>query len=167
MSDLCIAHIALELPLASEMRGPTSVKTGSRPLWLGLGAAAWVQVASGTSSTFELYSLVLKVSLGADQSPLALACDVGENLGLLLRVLCNRLHPVARAAPLNRRWRVPSRVWHRVAPRLWCCAHAAFLDAPAMRRGEELCVMPPRRRVSRAVVTPVSSMRRSQPLRWR
>jgi hypothetical protein len=39
---------------------------------------------------------VLKVSLGADQSRLTLlgvACDVGENLGLLLGVLCNRLHP--------------------------------------------------------------------------
>ncbi|CAD6337465.1 unnamed protein product [Miscanthus lutarioriparius] len=78
------------------MRGPASVKAGSRPPWLGLGAAAWVQVAGGASSTFALYSHALKVSLGADQSRLALlgvACDVGENLGLLPGVLCNRLHP--------------------------------------------------------------------------
>ena len=78
------------------MRGPASVKAGSRPPWLGLGAAAWVQVAGGASSTFALYSHALKVALGADQSRLALlgvACDVGENLGLLPGVLCNRLHP--------------------------------------------------------------------------
>jgi hypothetical protein len=55
-----------------------------------------VQVACSASSTFALYSHALKVSLGADQSRLALlgvACDVGENFGLLPGVLCNRLHP--------------------------------------------------------------------------
>jgi hypothetical protein len=79
------------------MRGGAAVvKSGSRPPWLGLGAAVWVQVAGGASSTFALYSHALKVALGADQSHLALlgvACDVGENLGLLPGVLCNRLHP--------------------------------------------------------------------------
>ncbi|TVU02339.1 hypothetical protein EJB05_52190 [Eragrostis curvula] len=77
------------------MRGG-AVKAGSRPPWLGLGAAVWVQVAGGASSTFALYSHALKVALGVDQSRLALlgvACDVGENLGLLPGVLCNRLHP--------------------------------------------------------------------------
>jgi len=72
------------------------VKAGSRPPWLGLGAAVWLQVAGGGSSTFALYSHALKVALGADQRRLALlgvACDVGENLGLLPGVLCNRLHP--------------------------------------------------------------------------
>ncbi|KAJ1258275.1 hypothetical protein BS78_10G062700 [Paspalum vaginatum] len=79
------------------MRGVTAaVKAGTRPPWLGLGAAVWVQVAGGASSTFALYSHALKVALGADQRRLALlgvACDVGENLGLLPGVLCNRLHP--------------------------------------------------------------------------
>ena len=78
------------------MRGPASVRAGSRPPWLGLGAAAWVQVAGGASSTFALYSHALKVALGADQSRLALlgvACDVGENLGLVPGVLYNQLHP--------------------------------------------------------------------------
>ena len=77
------------------MRGLTSVKTASRPLWVGQGATTWVQVAGGTSSTFVLYSHVLKVSLGAHQSRLALlgvVCDVGENHGLP-RVLYNWLHP--------------------------------------------------------------------------
>ncbi|CAN6172769.1 unnamed protein product [Urochloa humidicola] len=76
--------------------GVAAVKSGSRPPWLGLGAAVWVQVAGGASSTFALYSHALKVALGADQSRLALlavACDVGDNLGLLPGVLCNRLHP--------------------------------------------------------------------------
>ncbi|KAL6606094.1 hypothetical protein ACP70R_041747 [Stipagrostis hirtigluma subsp. patula] len=73
-----------------------AVKAGSRPPWLGLGAAVWVQVAGSGSSTFALYSHALKVALAADQSRLALlavACDVGDNLGLLPGVLCNRLHP--------------------------------------------------------------------------
>ncbi|OEL36788.1 hypothetical protein BAE44_0002201 [Dichanthelium oligosanthes] len=76
--------------------GAAAVKAGSRPPWLGLGAAVWVQVAGGASSTFALYSHALKVALGADQRRLALlavACDVGDNLGLLPGVLCNRLHP--------------------------------------------------------------------------
>nr|CAB3467236.1 unnamed protein product [Digitaria exilis] len=76
--------------------GAVAVKAGSRPPWLGLGAAAWVQVAGGASSTFALYSHALKVALGADQRRLALlgvACDVGDNLGLFPGVLCNRLHP--------------------------------------------------------------------------
>ncbi|KAL5225875.1 hypothetical protein ABZP36_012514 [Zizania latifolia] len=78
------------------MRGAVAVKAGSRPPWVGLGAAVWLQVAGGASSTFALYSHALKVALGADQRRLALlgvACDVGENLGLLPGVLCNRLHP--------------------------------------------------------------------------
>uniref|UniRef100_A0A453QXA5 Uncharacterized protein n=1 Tax=Aegilops tauschii subsp. strangulata TaxID=200361 RepID=A0A453QXA5_AEGTS len=78
------------------MRGPGAVKAGSRPPWLGLSAAVWVQVAGGASSTFALYSHALKLALGVDQRRLALlavACDVGENLGLLPGVLCNRLHP--------------------------------------------------------------------------
>ncbi|CAN6208487.1 unnamed protein product [Urochloa humidicola] len=76
--------------------GAAAVKSGSRPPWLGLGAAVWLQVTGGGSSTFALYSHALKVALGADQRRLALlgvTCDVGENLGLLPGVLCNRLHP--------------------------------------------------------------------------
>ncbi|KAL6606096.1 hypothetical protein ACP70R_041749 [Stipagrostis hirtigluma subsp. patula] len=78
------------------MPGVAAVKAGSRPPWLGLGAAVWVQVGGGASSTFALYSRALKVALGVDQRRLvllAVACDIGENLGLLPGVLCNRLHP--------------------------------------------------------------------------
>jgi hypothetical protein len=73
-----------------------AVKAGSRPPWLGLGAAVWVQASAGTSSAFALYSHALKVALGADQSQIALlgvACNVGDSLGLLPGVVCNKLHP--------------------------------------------------------------------------
>ncbi|CAM0913056.1 unnamed protein product [Alopecurus aequalis] len=72
------------------------VKAGSRPPWLGLGAAVWVQASAGTSSAFALYSPALKAALGADQSQVALlgvACNVGDSLGLLPGVVCNKLHP--------------------------------------------------------------------------
>ncbi|VAI71138.1 unnamed protein product [Triticum turgidum subsp. durum] len=75
---------------------PGAVKAGSRPPWLGLGAAVWLQASAGTSSAFALYSHALKVALGADQSRVALlgvACNVGDSLGLLPGVVCNKLHP--------------------------------------------------------------------------
>ena len=73
-----------------------ALKAGSRPPWLGLAAAVWVQVVGGANSTFPLFSHALKAALGIDQRRLALlgvACDVGDSLGLLPGVVCNRLHP--------------------------------------------------------------------------
>ena len=72
------------------------VKAGTRPPWLGLGAAVWLQSSAGTSSAFALYSSALKVALGADQSGVALlgvACNIGDSFGLLPGVVCNKLHP--------------------------------------------------------------------------
>lgn len=78
---------------------PTLVeKTGSRPPWVGLAAAAWVQIAAGTSSTFPLYSAALKSVLGFNQQQitiLGVACDLGENLGLLPGYVSNKLPPWA------------------------------------------------------------------------
>ncbi|KAK1604601.1 hypothetical protein QYE76_028274 [Lolium multiflorum] len=39
------------------------MKAGSWPLWQGLSAAVWLQVAGGASSTFTLYLHALKVTL--------------------------------------------------------------------------------------------------------
>ncbi|KAG4949736.1 hypothetical protein AAZX31_15G188300 [Glycine max] len=72
------------------------VKGGSRPPWVGLGAAVWVQIASGNTFTFPLYSHSLKSVLGFDQrhvTLLGVAIDIGENLGLLPGVACNKLPP--------------------------------------------------------------------------
>ncbi|RDY03562.1 Protein NUCLEAR FUSION DEFECTIVE 4 [Mucuna pruriens] len=72
------------------------VKGGSRPPWVGLGAAAWVQIASGNSFTFPLYSHSLKSVLGFDQRQVTLlgvANDIGENLGLLPGLACNKFPP--------------------------------------------------------------------------
>ncbi|KAI6679223.1 hypothetical protein NL676_033104 [Syzygium grande] len=73
-----------------------SLKAGTRPPWVGLGAAVWVQIASGNSYTFPLYSHSLKSVLGFNQHQLTLlgvANDVGENFGLLPGFVCNRLPP--------------------------------------------------------------------------
>lgn len=72
------------------------VKAGSRPPWVGLAAAVWVQVAAGTGYTFPLYSHALKNAMGYNQQQLTLlgvANDTGENFGLIAGVLCNRLPP--------------------------------------------------------------------------
>jgi Nodulin-like len=72
------------------------VKEGSRPPWVGLGAAVWVEMAAGCAYTFPLYSHALKSALGLNQQQLTLlgvANDIGENFGLLPGVLCNRLAP--------------------------------------------------------------------------
>jgi Nodulin-like len=72
------------------------VKEGSRPPWVGLGAAVWVEIAAGCAYTFPLYSHALKSALGLNQQQLTLlgvANDVGENFGLLPGVLCNRFAP--------------------------------------------------------------------------
>jgi hypothetical protein len=71
-------------------------KSGSRPPWVGLAAAAWVQVSAGSGSTFPLYSSALKSVLGFSQQQvtiLGVACDLGENMGLLPGYASNKLPP--------------------------------------------------------------------------
>ncbi|KAJ0984794.1 hypothetical protein J5N97_003150 [Dioscorea zingiberensis] len=75
---------------------PGAVKEGSRPPWVGLAAAVWVQVVGGSSSCFTLYSTSLKSVLGYSQQQLTMlgvANDIGENLGMIPGVLCNRFPP--------------------------------------------------------------------------
>ncbi|CAN8270680.1 unnamed protein product [Cochlearia groenlandica] len=71
-------------------------KSGSRPPWVGLAAAVWVQMAAGSGSTFPLYSSALKLGLGFSQQQitiLGVACDLGENMGLLPGYVSNKLPP--------------------------------------------------------------------------
>lgn len=79
------------------MAAPT-LKKGTRPPWVGLGAAVWLQIASGNAYNFPLYSHSLKSVLGFNQHQLTLlgvANDVGENVGLLPGLVSNRLPPWA------------------------------------------------------------------------
>lgn len=72
------------------------VKAGTRPPWVGLGAAVWVQVAAGNSYNFPLYSHSLKSVLGFSQQQLTMlgvANDVGENFGIPAGVICNKFPP--------------------------------------------------------------------------
>uniref|UniRef100_A0A0D9ZMT2 Uncharacterized protein n=1 Tax=Oryza glumipatula TaxID=40148 RepID=A0A0D9ZMT2_9ORYZ len=76
--------------------GVGKVKAGSRPPWVGLAAAVWVQVAAGSAYVFPLYSHAIKEALGYNQKALTMlgvANDVGENVGLVPGVLANRLPP--------------------------------------------------------------------------
>ncbi|KAK1276912.1 hypothetical protein QJS04_geneDACA003748 [Acorus gramineus] len=78
------------------MSRAVAVKAGSRPPWVGLAAAVWVQVAGGSGYNFPLYSHALKSVLGYNQQQvtmLGVANDVGENFGLIPGVICNRLPP--------------------------------------------------------------------------
>eukprot|EP00262_Sarcandra_glabra_P010010 TRINITY_DN24867_c0_g1_i1.p1 TRINITY_DN24867_c0_g1~~TRINITY_DN24867_c0_g1_i1.p1 ORF type:complete len:582 (-),score=67.50 TRINITY_DN24867_c0_g1_i1:283-1995(-) len=73
-----------------------AVKVGSRPPWVGLGAAVWVQVAAGNAYNFPLYSHSLKSVLGFSQQQLTMlgvANDIGENVGILPGIACNKLPP--------------------------------------------------------------------------
>ena len=73
-----------------------NLKAGTRPPWLGLGAAVWVQIASGNAYNFPLYSHSLKSVLGYNQHQLTMlgvANDIGENVGLLPGIACNKLPP--------------------------------------------------------------------------
>ncbi|KAE9601767.1 hypothetical protein Lal_00041033 [Lupinus albus] len=73
-----------------------SLKGGSRPPWVGLGASVWVQIAAGNCYTFPLYSHSLKSVLGFSQSQLTLlgvANDLGENVGLLPGLASNTFPP--------------------------------------------------------------------------
>ncbi|KAJ3704678.1 hypothetical protein LUZ61_008383 [Rhynchospora tenuis] len=70
------------------------VKTGTRPPWVGLAAAVWVQLAAANPYTFPLYSGTLKTVLGYDQQRLTLmgvANDIGENFGIIPGFLCSWL----------------------------------------------------------------------------
>ncbi|XP_052107629.1 protein NUCLEAR FUSION DEFECTIVE 4 [Arachis duranensis] len=72
------------------------VKEGSRPPWVGLGAAVWVQIAAGNAYNFPLYSSALKSVLSLNQQQLTIlgvANDVGENVGILPGIACNFLPP--------------------------------------------------------------------------
>lgn len=75
-----------------------AVKLGSRPPWVGLGAAVWVQVAAGSAFAFPLYSPSLKSVLGFNQQQLTIlgvANDIGENVGTLPGMASNRFPPWA------------------------------------------------------------------------
>ncbi|XP_068641717.1 protein NUCLEAR FUSION DEFECTIVE 4 [Aristolochia californica] len=72
------------------------LKAGTRPPWVGLGAAVWVQIAAGSPYNFPLYSHSLKSVLGYSQQQLTIlgvANDLGENVGLLPGIVCNKLPP--------------------------------------------------------------------------
>ncbi|VFQ97953.1 unnamed protein product [Cuscuta campestris] len=73
-----------------------ALKEGSRPPWVGLGAAVWVQIAAGNAYTFPLYSPSLKSVLGFSQQQLTIlgvANDIGENVGILPGIACNKFPP--------------------------------------------------------------------------
>ncbi|XP_037494640.1 protein NUCLEAR FUSION DEFECTIVE 4 [Jatropha curcas] len=75
-----------------------TLKAGTRPPWVGLGAAVWVQIASGNAYNFPLYSHSLKSVLGFNQHQLTMlgvANDIGENVGLLPGFACNKFPPWA------------------------------------------------------------------------
>ncbi|KAI3443921.1 hypothetical protein Pfo_000586 [Paulownia fortunei] len=73
-----------------------TLKCGTRPPWVGLGAAVWVQIAAGNAYNFPLYSHSLKSVMGFNQRQLTLlgvANDIGENVGLLPGLVCNKFPP--------------------------------------------------------------------------
>lgn len=73
-----------------------ALKEGTRPPWVGLAAALWLQIATGNSYNFPLYSSTLKSVLGYNQMQLTIlgvANDIGENLGILPGIACNKFPP--------------------------------------------------------------------------
>ncbi|XP_047332183.1 protein NUCLEAR FUSION DEFECTIVE 4 [Impatiens glandulifera] len=71
-------------------------KSGRRPPWVGLSAAVWIEIAAGNSYTFPLYSPTLKSVMGFTQQQLTIlgvANDIGENIGLLPGIACNKFPP--------------------------------------------------------------------------
>uniref|UniRef100_A0A803P080 Nodulin-like domain-containing protein n=1 Tax=Cannabis sativa TaxID=3483 RepID=A0A803P080_CANSA len=79
------------------MTGPV-LKAGSRPPWVGLAAAVWVEIAAGNAYNFPLYSSALKSVLGFNQQQvtiLGVANDIGESVGLLPGIACNKFPPWA------------------------------------------------------------------------
>ncbi|KAB1218745.1 hypothetical protein CJ030_MR3G026628 [Morella rubra] len=74
------------------------LKAGSRPPWVGLAAGVWVQIAAGNSYNFPLFSSTLKSVLGYTQQQLTIlgvANDIGEAVGILPGIACNKLPPWA------------------------------------------------------------------------
>ncbi|XP_054783195.1 protein NUCLEAR FUSION DEFECTIVE 4 [Prosopis cineraria] len=74
------------------------LKAGSRPPWVGLAAAVWVQIAAGNTYNFPLYSSALKSILGLNQrqvTMLGVATDIGESVSLPAGYACNKLPPWA------------------------------------------------------------------------
>ncbi|KAI3727168.1 hypothetical protein L1987_66978 [Smallanthus sonchifolius] len=73
-----------------------SLKGGSRPPWVGLAAAVWVEIASGNAYAFPLYSHSLKSVLRLSQQQLTIlgvANDFGENIGILPGIASNKCPP--------------------------------------------------------------------------
>lgn len=73
-----------------------SLKAGSRPPRVGLGASVWLQITSGNAYNFPLYSHSLKSVLGFSQCQLTMlgvANDIGENVGLLPGIASNKFPP--------------------------------------------------------------------------
>ncbi|KAI3761499.1 hypothetical protein L1987_51916 [Smallanthus sonchifolius] len=73
-----------------------ALKAGSRPPWVGLAAAVWIQIASGNAYSFPLYSHTLKSVLGLSQQQLTIlgvANDLGENVGILPGIASNKYPP--------------------------------------------------------------------------
>lgn len=73
-----------------------ALKSGSRPPWVGLAAAVWVQIASGNAYSFPLYSHSLKLVMGLSQQQLTIlgvANDLGENVGILPGIASNKYPP--------------------------------------------------------------------------
>lgn len=76
--------------------GELAVKAGTRPPWVGLAAAVWVQFAAGNSYNFPLFSPALKSVMGFSQQQitmLGVANDIGESVGILPGIACNKLPP--------------------------------------------------------------------------
>jgi len=72
------------------------VKGGSRPPWVGLAAAVWIQIAVGNPFNFPLYSFALKSVLSLNQQQitiLGVANDVGESMALLPGIASNNFPP--------------------------------------------------------------------------
>lgn len=60
---------------------------------MGLAAAVWLEISAGNAYNFPLYSSTLKSVLGFNQQQvtiLGVANDIGENLGLLPGIACNK-----------------------------------------------------------------------------
>ncbi|KAK9677250.1 hypothetical protein RND81_11G130900 [Saponaria officinalis] len=72
-------------------------KAGSRPPWVGLAAAVWIEFAAGNGYTFPLFTPSLKSILGFSQQQitiLGVANDFSD-MGVLPGIVCNKLPPWA------------------------------------------------------------------------
>ncbi|XP_021731762.1 protein NUCLEAR FUSION DEFECTIVE 4-like [Chenopodium quinoa] len=73
-----------------------ALKSGTRPPWIGLAAAVWVEFSAGNSYNFPLFSPSLKSVLGFTQQQitiLGVANDIGESVGILPGIACNKFSP--------------------------------------------------------------------------